>query len=371
MSPEPSLPPTADRRERLRASLIRHDLPAAIVTRLVNVRYLTGFTGSSGALYLDAEGDAVLATDGRYGDQAAAEAPDLRILVGRRPLVTLIDKLLAHRPGGRLGVETHVLTVDEMDGLRRGVPELTPVSLSSKVEQLRLEKDEHELGLIRQACAISNRALHTLIDTGRLRGRSEREVAFDLEARMYAEGADGIAFDTIVAAGAHSAIPHHRPTDARIDAGDLVKIDFGAQLAGYHADCTRTFVVGATPTDWQRELYELVRAAQRAGRHALRPGAALREVDAAARDLITEAGYGERFTHGLGHGVGLEIHEDPFFSVTAEGRLAGRTPVTVEPGVYLAGRGGVRIEDTLITGASGDDAPELLTETTKDLLVLD
>lgn len=337
----------------------------------MNVRYLTGFTGSNGALLLDAEGRAVLATDGRYRDQAAAEAPDLRIMVGRRPLEVLAEQAVEHDSPVRIGLETHVLTVDQLDGLRQQVPRMESVSLSSAVERLRLEKDEHELELTRQACAISDRALQALIGSGRLRGRSEREVAFDLEARMYAEGADGLAFDTIVAAGGHSAIPHHRPTEARIDAGDLLKIDFGAQLGGYHADCTRTFVVGANPTQWQRELYELVRSAQRAGRQALRPGASLRDVDAAAREPITEAGYGERFTHGLGHGVGLEIHEDPFFSAQAEGRLSGRTPVTVEPGVYLAGRGGVRIEDTLITGESERAEPELLTETTKDLLVLD
>jgi Xaa-Pro aminopeptidase len=162
-------------------------------------------------------------------------------------------------------------------------------------------------------------------------------------------------------------VPHHRPTDRVVAAGDLLKIDFGALYEGYHADCTRTVVVGAEPADWQREIHDLVRAAQRAGRHALAPGVDVREVDAAAREVITAAGYGEAFSHSLGHGVGLEVHEAPLISADSDARLADRTSVTVEPGVYLPGRGGVRIEDTLVVR---DGEPELLTTTPKDLVVL-
>jgi Xaa-Pro aminopeptidase len=214
---------------------------------------------------------------------------------------------------------------------------------------------------------MSARALEGLIQT-KLSGRTERQIARDLESRMYAEGAEAIAFATIVASGPNSATPHHQPTDRVVEPGDFLKIDFGARHAGYHADCTRTFVVGREPAAWQAELHALVRAAQRAGREALKPGVELSAVDAAARDVIKAAGHGDDFTHGLGHGVGLEIHEDPFFAATATGTLADRTPVTVEPGVYLPGRGGVRIEDTLVVR---DGEPELLTPTTKDLVVLD
>jgi len=185
---------------------------------------------------------------------------------------------------------------------------------------------------------------------------------------MLDHGADAISFETIVAAGPNSAIPHHRPTDAVLASGDFVKIDFGALVAGYHSDMTRTFVLGKA-ADWQLEIYQLVADAQRAGREALHPGTGLREVDAAARDLIAEAGYAEQFGHGLGHGVGLEIHEAPGIGATSAGTLLAGSVVTVEPGVYLPGRGGVRIEDTLVVAAEGH-TPELLTRFPKELVTL-
>jgi Xaa-Pro aminopeptidase len=184
---------------------------------------------------------------------------------------------------------------------------------------------------------------------------------------MLEAGAEAAAFDSIVAGGPHSAIPHHTPTDRPLEPGDLLKIDFGALHAGYHADETRTFVVGAAAQDWQRDLHALVAQAQRAGCEALAVGASLREVDEAARSVIRDAGHADHFGHGLGHGVGLDIHEVPFLGATADGSLVDRTPVTVEPGVYLPGRGGVRIEDTLVVRTGG---PVSLTMTTRELLVL-
>ncbi len=201
-------------------------------------------------------------------------------------------------------------------------------------------------------------------------GCTEREIARDLETRIVALGAEAPAFATIVAGGAHSAVPHHRPTDRPVQKGEFLKIDFGARYAGYAADMTRTFVVGAEPAEWQAELHALVLAAQRAGREALRPGAVVRDVDAAARRVIADAGYGEQFPHGLGHGLGLEIHEAPLMGYGSTAILEDCTPVTVEPGVYLPGRGGVRIEDTLIVRDDGGGGAELLTTTTKELLVL-
>ncbi|EUA11886.1 metallopeptidase M24 family protein [Mycobacterium kansasii 732] len=201
-------------------------------------------------------------------------------------------------------------------------------------------------------------------------------MARDLEGLMFDHGADAVSFETIVAAGPNSAIPHHRPTDAVLATGDFVKIDFGALVAGYHSDMTRTFVLGKA-ADWQLELYQLVSRAQRAGREALCPDAELREVDAAARRLITDAGYGDNFGHGLGHGVGLQIHEAPGIGATSAGTLLAGSVVTVEPGVYLPGRGGVRIEDTLVVpsktpGASesAGQTPELLTRFPKELAIL-
>jgi Xaa-Pro aminopeptidase len=356
----------ATRRERLRAVLAARDLPAALISRLVNVRYLSGFSGSNAALLVTVEGDAILATDGRYADQAAAECPDVERLIDRR-LLSVLVRLATERGVRRLGVETHALTVDGLAAIRSDHPDLETPSLDRAVEGLRVEKDDTELDLIRTACAMSCRALEGLL-SGRLLGRTERDIARDLEARMYAEGAEGIAFATIVAAGEHAAIPHHQPTDRPVAAGDFLTIDFGARHAGYHADCTRTFVVGGPPADWQRDIYQIVSEAQRAGREALAPGVELADVDAAARTIIANAGFAERFPHGLGHGVGLEIHEDPFFGQTSDGKLGDRAPVTVEPGIYLSGRGGVRIEDTLIVR---DGGVELLTPTTKELLVVD
>jgi Xaa-Pro aminopeptidase len=354
----------ADRRDRLLDLAHGVGAEAALVTRLVNVRYLTGFTGSNAALLVGDRG-ALLCTDGRYLTQAQEEAPGLELLDEREcpPALTV----RAGQDGiRRLAFEAHDVSVEAHAELRAldGAPELVP--LGHAVEELRTVKDDGELALLREACAIGDRALRETL--GRVApGQTEREVARRLEGCMVELGAEGIAFATIVATGPNSAIPHHNPTDREILRGDLLKIDFGARYGGYHADCTRTVVVGRAPADWQREIHDVVRRAQRAGRHALAVGADLRAVDAAARDVVVEAGYGDAFPHGLGHGVGLEIHEAPMLGVRATGRLAGRTPVTVEPGVYLPGRGGVRIEDTLVVG---EGTPELLTTTSKDLLVL-
>jgi Xaa-Pro aminopeptidase len=359
------VPATHDvRRQRLRDAVRATGAEAALVTRLVNVRYLTGFTGSNAALIVTGD-SALLATDGRYTTQASGEAPDLERVVDRECARALVARAATDRVG-LLAFEAHDVTVElhaELAGLP-GAPDMRP--LGHAVEELRTVKDEDELALLREACAISDRALAETLG-GVAPGQTEREVARALDAAMVELGADGPAFDTIVASGPNSAVPHHRPTEREIVRGDLLKIDFGALYGGYHADCTRTVVVGREPEAWQREIYDVVRAAQRAGRHALAVGADVRDVDATARQVVADAGYGEAFPHGLGHGVGLEIHEAPLLGYAATGRLAARTPVTVEPGVYLPGRGGVRIEDTLVVG---DGEPELLTTTPKDLLVL-
>jgi Xaa-Pro aminopeptidase len=352
------------RRDRLREKTSEAGAEAVLVTRLVNVRYLTGFTGSNAALLLT-DGDALLATDGRYTTQAAAESPDVPVLVDRQCAESLVAR--AGQDGvRRFAFEAHDVTVEshaDLTGIH-GAPEL--VALGHAVETMRTVKDDDEIALLREACAIGDRALQETL--GQVApGRTEREVARALESHMLDLGADGIAFETIVATGPHSAIPHHQPTDREIERGDLLKIDFGARYGGYHADCTRTVVVGREPHDWQREIYAVVRAAQRAGRQALTPGADVRDVDAAARDVVAAAGYADQFPHGLGHGVGLEIHEAPMLGSRATGRLAARMPVTVEPGIYLPDRGGVRIEDTLVVT---EGVPDLLTTIPKDLLVL-
>jgi Xaa-Pro aminopeptidase len=353
------------RRRRLADGLPSYSAEAVLVTKLVNVRYLTGFSGSSGAVLVLADGSALLATDGRYQDQAADECPDVERVITRSGPADL----LARADGcgaGAVGFEEHDLTV----AVHRQLAESfggSLLALPPVVEPLRAVKDDGELALLREACRISDAALAEVLPRVRV-GATERRVAADLEATMRRLGADHAAFDSIVAAGPNSAIPHHTPTDRPIARGDLLKIDFGALVDGYHADETRTFVVGAAPADWQLELHAAVAAAQAAGVAALEAGASGVDVDAAARRVLADAGLEEHFTHGLGHGVGLEIHEAPFLGPTSPDRLAAAVPVTVEPGVYLPGRGGVRIEDTLVVGT---DRAESLTATPRDLLVLD
>ncbi|MDO9378568.1 MAG: Xaa-Pro peptidase family protein [Nocardioidaceae bacterium] len=352
----------ASRRARLAAILSEREVDAALVTTLVNVRYLTGFTGSNAALLVRADGPPLLATDGRYADQSLAEAPDVERVVDRSTLARLVESLPAGT--GTVALETHTLSVDDHAAV---VDLLTaqgarPGKLDGAVEELRVVKDETEIDALRRACDISVRALAEL-HGGPLLGRTEREIARDLEWRMYALGAEAIAFDTIVAGGPHSAIPHHQPTDRAVEAGELLKIDFGARVDGYHADCTRTVVVGRS-ADWQREAYEAVQKAQAAGVRAMVADRPVAEADAVARAVLDDAGLLDRFTTGIGHGVGLVIHEDPFIGPKHGGRLLAGTTATMEPGVYLTGRGGVRIEDTLVVTAG---APDVLTAATTDL----
>jgi Xaa-Pro dipeptidase len=361
------------RREALRRLLRAADLDAMLVTDLINVRYLCGFTGSNGALVVhagdgpDSEANTRFATDGRYTEQAGSEVPDLERVSGRNCAAALLSPSPGARVGfesGHLTVDAHAALVDEAERVGAGT---RLVRAPGVVQGLRRVKDDAEIAVLRSACAIADEAFADLIAGGGLRpGRTEREVAFELERRMREHGAQGPSFETIVAAGAHSAIPHHQPTDSTLAAGDLVKMDFGALLDGYHSDMTRTIVLGK-PSDWQRDLYELVAQAQASGRAALVVGAAIDEVDDAARAVIVGEGRGAEFTHPLGHGLGLEIHEAPILASSTEGRLDSGMAVTVEPGVYLAGRGGVRIEDTLVVRLSG---PELLTLTSKELLAL-
>ena len=364
----------AGRRARLAAQLAAEDLTALLVTDLINIRYLTGFTGSNAALLVDATGDekTLFCTDGRYVTQSDVEVPDLTKVIDRA-----CDAALLRRATGSMGFEAAAVTVQTHTGWAQSDSPATLTPTTGLVERLRSVKDELEIDALRQACAVADRAFAELIAAGGVRtGRSEREIGLDLDQRMRLLGAREPSFETIVATGANSAIPHHRPTETLVQTGDFVKFDFGAEVDGYHSDMTRTVVVGA-PAPWQREIFDLVAAAQTAGRDACRPGVTGGDVDAAARDLITEAGYGDNFGHGLGHGVGLEIHEAPGVARGATGILAENMCVTVEPGVYLPGRGGVRIEDsgvirTLNSHSVSDagSAYEVLTLTSKELLQL-
>ncbi|MBX6769689.1 MAG: aminopeptidase P family protein, partial [Actinomadura rubrobrunea] len=335
------------RRERLAAWAAAHDLDALLVTRLVNVLYLTGLDSSNAALLVPADGPPLLATDARYAGTAARVCPELETVVDRRVAETLLERA-AKAGARRLGFEPHAVTVEQHSGLAALAADRLELRPAGRpVEELRRVKDEAELRLLAEACAITDRAFDAVLPMLRP-GVTEREIAVALERRMVDLGAERPAFDSIVASGPNGAIPHHRPGDRALARGDLVTMDFGARYGGYHADMTRTVAIGAV-ADWQRDLYDLVRRAQQAAVDAVRPGAETAAVDAAARDLIKAAGHGDDFPHGLGHGVGLEIHEAPLMGYDRTGKLGDRVPITAEPGVYLAGRGGVRIEDTLVT----------------------
>ncbi len=361
----------AGRRQRLGKTLSSLGLAGAYIGRLVNVRYLTGYTGSNGAVLVRADGSAAFATDGRYRDQAAIEVPDVETVISRDLMGALVGSDSvggSHSVGlsaGPLGVETHALSVDEHAELLAKAAGTSLVSLERAVEKHREVKDDDELAALRSACTISTEALRLLL-AGPLMGRSERAIARELENTMFTLGAEAIAFDTIVAGGPNSAIPHHAPTDRLLERGDLLKIDFGARVDGYHADCTRTVVLGQA-ADWQREIYAAVQGAQAAGLGDLTGGADVAQSRVTVDAFLAASGWLDHFTTGLGHGVGLEIHEDPFLGPKHLGKLVPRTALTMEPGIYLPGRGRVRIEDTAVVTKS---APEVLTTMTKDLLEL-
>jgi Xaa-Pro aminopeptidase len=336
------------RRRRAQEKIAEAGAGAALITSGPNVRYLTGLASSNAALLLAAE----------------RACPDLELLVERFIEPRLIAEMTS-RGLRTVAFEAHEMSVERHAELAAKADGVNLVPFGRKIEELRTVKDPSELELLATACRISCQALADVFVLIRP-GITERGLATALDTRMAQLGAERPAFDTIVASGPNGALPHHAPTDRPLRRGDLITMDFGALYAGYHADMTRTVALGE-PAGWQREIYELVAAAQRSGIDAARPGANLGDVDAAARDLIRDAGHGEHFGHGLGHGVGLEVHEAPMLGYGRTGKLADRVPVTVEPGIYLPGRGGVRIEDVLVVGAEGTG---LLTTTTRELLVL-
>jgi Xaa-Pro aminopeptidase len=354
---------------RAQRRIAKAGVDAALITSPANVRYLSGLVSSNAAVLLPADGLAVLGTDSRYAEAAERDCPDLE-LVTERQVEPALARLAAARGCRTLAFEAQEMTVERHSALSAldGGPQLVP--LGRVVEQLRTVKDEAEIALLARACAITCEAFADVLPSI-VPGRSERELAVLLERAMIDRGAEAVAFDTIVASGPNGAIPHHSPGERAFAAGDLITVDCGARYGGYHADMTRTVALG-DPDGWQREIYEVVAAAQLAGVAAAMPGADVADVDDTARSIIEAAGHGDRFQHGLGHGVGLEVHEAPIIGYGRTGRLAKRVPVTIEPGIYLPGKGGVRIEDTLVVGAGADPAglAEILTTATKELLVL-
>ncbi len=364
-------PPTpmdhAARLPRLRDSLEREGLPGLVVAGLANIRYLTGFTGSAGLLFVLRD-KALLLTDGRYSTQAEEQLGgldvDIEIGLSAAERTRLGRRLVEGSRVGRLGLEAaHVTWAAQQDFAREWFPQVELIPAVGLVEGLRMSKDPGEIDRIARAAAVADAALaeaRALLAGG----LTEAELALALDTAMRRLGADGPAFDTIVAAGTNAAEPHHRPSHRSIGEGEPVVLDFGAAVDGYRSDMTRTVWVGDLATPELRRAVAVVAESQAAGVAAVADGVAGAEVDRACRAVIAAAGWGDRFVHGTGHGVGLDIHEAPSVAATSTDTLHRGHVVTVEPGVYLPGVGGVRIEDTVVVTEAGCRP---LTMTPKDL----
>ena len=354
------------RAERLIEAIEAAGIDVLLVTDLVNVGYLTGFSGSNGIAVIGPRTRAFV-TDFRYVEQAAEEVhPSFARL---RAALDLLDSLSETLPDGtlRLGFEEAHMSVRQHRRLRELLPERVElIGTAGIVEGLRAVKEPEEIERIRAATVLADAAFERLIREG-LVGRTERELVMALEYDMRERGAQRPSFETIVAAGPHGALPHAQPREVPIKTGQLVVIDWGAELDGYCSDCTRTVAAG-DPGSEAREIYELVLEAQLAALAAVRADEAGRAVDAVAREIITAAGHGEHFGHGLGHGVGRDVHEAPRLSQRSDDELRAGNIVTIEPGVYLPGQFGVRIEDLV---AVTDDGCEILTAVPKRLITTD
>lgn len=338
------------RRTALLAEMAGRGYDLLLVTQPLNVRYLTGFTGSSGALALGRD-TAVFFTDGRYAEQAAAEVSGCEIRVVRDPLPRVLGEWARERPEPRVAAEGDALTWSqgrELAGLA-GEERVRPEQ--GLVEALRQLKDESELALIRRAERLVEEVFADLLTWIRP-GMTERQVAARMDYAMLSRGASAPAFETIVASGARASLPHGVASDKPIEPSDMVVLDFGAQLEGYASDFTRTIAMGA-PDAESRELYEVVRRANEAARAAARAGMSCRELDGVARGLIEAEGLGEHFRHSLGHGLGLAVHEAPRISAVSDAVLEEGMVITLEPGLYLPGKAGVRIEDLVVVRRDG------------------
>jgi Xaa-Pro aminopeptidase len=360
----------ADPRSR-RLSALVEGLTAAhvdglLVTSLPNIRYLTGFSGSSALLFVTPR-DVVLITDFRYQTQIVDEVGDLaRISVEAQSLWVGLWHQIVQLPNLEVvGFESgHILHRDFQRLLEGGARWQWRPTIDL-VETLRERKDAGELALIEAANGIATRALERAVRAVRI-SMTELEVAGLLEKALRDEGSEGFPFPSIVASGPRSALPHAHSTARRIEAGDFLLLDFGAETHGYCSDVTRTFVVGTASAE-QRAVYDIVKVANENAAHRVRAGMTGRDADAIARDYIEQRGYGDQFGHSLGHGLGLEVHEAPRLARTADGALAEGAVVTIEPGIYRPGWGGVRIEDDVFLDASG---PKILTQFTRELIEL-
>lgn len=353
-----------NRLDQLRAALKNQNLDAFLVTDAINRTYLSGFSGSSGVL-LVTSADAYVVTDFRYFEQVGRQAPDWTLCKQSKSLTETVGDLIKETSPFRIGFEADALTVSEWNAYRKAGPDAAEwIETEGLLRQMRSRKAEHEVEAIRRAQRITDEAamhLPRLIQPG----KTEKQVSWELEKLMRDLGADGPAFEIIVASGPNSALPHYHPGERVIGANEIVLVDFGAKLDGYHSDMTRTYFTGE-PSDEYAHIYNIVLQALYRAEDAIRAGVGAKAADAVARDYISEHDHPDDFGHGLGHGVGLDIHESPSLSFRAkeEEKLEARQVVTIEPGIYLPGWGGVRIEDLALVTEEGI---EIFTTTTKDI----
>jgi Xaa-Pro aminopeptidase len=355
------------RLERLRAQMKQQGLEALFITRAPNRQYITGFTGSAGVVLVTAT-QAILIVDTRYTIQAKEQAPTWEVIEFQRhnELIPTLNKACQRAGITRLGFEAEGLTFAEYQYYKNGCREIDWIPTHRIMESLRIVKDDQELAVLRHAAVIADQAFGKILEEVRP-GLTERQIAARLEFFLRDFGASSSSFDMIVASGVRSALPHGVASDKVLEKGDLVTFDFGALYNGYISDVTRTIVLGK-PSAKQKEIYEIVLDAQLKGIAAVRPGIPAREVDLAARNHIESKGYGQYFGHSTGHGIGLEVHEAPSVTTRSEEVLTPGMVITVEPGIYLPGFGGVRIEDDVLVTDSG---AEVFTHCRKDLIIID
>lgn len=327
-----------------------NQLDAILFTNLENIRYLCGFTGTDGVFLLAPKG-AFFLTDSRYWTQAEGEVKHGEIVHYKKKLDG-IASLLSDFLWKRVGVEGSFFPISSYQHLKKNLgEEMEFISLEEEIKNLRAVKDPQELSLIRAAIDLSTKSFLHVMEMLH-EGAIEREAAFEMEFFLKKNGAEGTGFDTIVASGNRSALPHGRASDKRIEKGDFVLIDFGVRLQGYHSDQTRTIICG-TPAPEQEKVHRIVREAHDMAIDAIRPGVPICEIDRVARDHIQQQGYGEYYGHGLGHGIGLAVHEDPIVNGENKGLLQEGMLFTVEPGIYIPNWGGVRIEDMVLVTSQG------------------
>ena len=351
------------RQNKLRDVLNQKGLDGILITNLTNIRYISGFTGSAASCLITPQGQYFI-TDGRYIEQSKTQVKGFEVFIDMKSHLLQIKDNNLNPNGLKLAFEEDHMSFSQYRNMKHTFSETNWENSSMILENLASVKDNYELDCIRTAVEVTDKVYEEILPMLRP-GFTEKEVSNALVSK-YREYSEGEAYSPIVAAGPNGALPHAIPTDREFQNGDFVVIDAAAKYAGYHADMTRTPVVGEA-TSKHKEIYSIVKEAQKRGCDIAKAGVPCREVDSATRDYINDKGYGEYYTHGTGHGLGLEIHTSPRFSPQSEQILEANNVMTIEPGIYLAGWGGVRIEDDVIIG---DDGCEILNKTTKDLVVL-